>query len=46
MSDKVFCILMAALIVLGIACSVALVAYTVYAYQHSSIIYYIASERW
>ena len=46
MSNKVYAWVLAIVILLGVASSVAMMVYTVDAYEHSSIVHYIASERW
>ena len=46
MNEKTFMRLMTALVVIGAAVTLAHLAYAVYAYQHCSIIYFIAKELW
>lgn len=46
MSNKVYAWVLAVTVLLGAAMSVAMILYTVDAYEHSSIVHYIASERW
>ena len=46
MSEKTFMRLLAAIVVLGVAATLIHLAYAVYAYQHCSIIYFIAKELW
>ncbi|MBQ2759708.1 MAG: hypothetical protein IJE93_08060 [Clostridia bacterium] len=46
MKETVFRRLLVAVIVLGILITVAHLIYIIYAYQHSSIIYFISKELW
>lgn len=46
MNDRMFRIALFALIGLGLALTIAHVAYAIYAYQHASIIPFIAGEIW
>lgn len=46
MSERVFLRLLLATVVLGVVLTAAHFAYAVYAYQHCSIICFIAGEMW
>ncbi len=46
MKNRTFYIVLLTLIGICLALTVAHFAYTVYAYQHSSIIYFIGKELW
>ena len=46
MQEKTFTRLLICLIALGLALTAAHMIYAVYAYQHCSIIYFIAKELW
>lgn len=46
MSNRLYAWVLAITVLLGVALSAAMIAYTVDAYKHSSIVHYIASERW
>lgn len=46
MNRKAFSVLLGVVLSLCIILTVAHVAYVVYAYNHSSIIYFIAKELW
>ena len=46
MSEKTFMRLLAAIVIVGAAITLAHLAYAVYAYNHCSIIYFIAKELW
>lgn len=46
MRERTFTVLLLALVALGLALTVAHLVYAVYAYQHCSIIYFIAEELW
>ncbi|MBQ9112091.1 MAG: hypothetical protein IJY08_00760 [Clostridia bacterium] len=45
MSDRVFGILLAAILVIGCVCTLAFVGYTVYLHDNVSIISFISNER-
>lgn len=46
MKEKYFRILLLTVLILCIAVTVVHLAYDIYAYGHSSIIYFIAKELW
>ncbi len=46
MSNKVYAWVLAVTLLLCVVGTVAMILYTVDAYEHSSIVHYIASERW
>lgn len=46
MNDSLFRKLLTAVVAAGILLTAAHLAYAVYAYQHCSIIYFIAKELW
>lgn len=46
MNDKTFAKVLIALVVLCAVATVAHICYAVYAYQHASIIQFIAKELW
>ena len=46
MNDKLFLRLLTALLAVCLLLTAAHLAYAVYAYQHCSIIYFIAKELW
>lgn len=46
MREKTFTVLLIALAALGVTLTAAHLVYAVYAYQHCSIIYFIAEELW
>ncbi len=46
MREKTFTTLLLALLALGTVLTLAHLAYAVWAYQHCSIIYFIAEELW
>ncbi len=46
MKEKYFRILLISVFIVCVAVTIAHVAYDVYAYGHSSIIYFIAKELW
>lgn len=46
MKEKTFAILIISILALCLAATVAHVAYSVYAYEHCSIIYFISKELW
>lgn len=46
MKDSVFRKIMLAIIVIGLLTTILHAIYAVYAYQHSSIVYFIAKELW
>lgn len=46
MKPRTFTILLMVLIALGLVLTLAHAIYAVYAYQHCSIIYFIAKELW
>ena len=46
MGEKTFTALLVALLALGVVLTLAQLAYAVWAYQHCSIIYFIAKELW
>jgi len=46
MSNKLYVWVLAITILLGTVGTVAMILHTVDAYEHSSIVHYIASERW
>lgn len=46
MEDKRIWLLCVIILVIGMAFTIGHLAYIVYAYQHASIIYFIATELW
>lgn len=46
MTNRTFTRLLIAVIGIGLALTIAHLVYAVYAYQHCSIIYFIAKELW
>lgn len=46
MKERTFTIILLAIIGIGLVLTIAHLLYVIYAYQHCSIIYFIAKELW